>query len=247
MRFSFETSVVAAFVLALSCLNVPANELETPHVSVSGTATTSAKPELMVWRLSIQNKGERLEEVAEEHQLLSANVLKLIKSFDVEEKSIQSEQMRFGENWDYNQGSRKLAGYVASSQISFKSEDLDKYDSVWRSLSKHPEVQVGNVSFDLLPETRILLQNETRRHALLAARNKAEDMATTLHARIGHPLALEDISSATDSFQPLENSRGFKAMAMDIAPGPDDSISTGEIQIRMQVRAVFELMSSPVR
>ena len=230
-----------ALAISFSASTALGHDENRPHVSVSGVATTEAKPEVMIWRLTAQNRGEDLEEVAKSHQSLSKSVLTTIKSFGVEEDAISSERMTFGENWEYEQGRRFRNGFFASSQIIFRSDKLEQYDIMWQAFAKLPEVQVQNVAFDLKPETSIRLRRDMRREALLSAREKARDMAETLGSSIAHPRTIEDLSGDVDHFQPQAKAAG-RVMSLEMADGGGPSVNPGMIEIRARVQVTFDLV-----
>ncbi len=234
--------VLAAATLGLLVGSVStfAHDEVKPHVRVSGVSTIEAKPDVMIWHLNVQNRGENLEEVAASHQSISTELLKTIKTFGVDEDAISSQRMTFGENWEYEQGRRFRNGFFASSQIIFRAAKLDQYDAMWGAFAKLPDVQVQNVSFDLKPETSIRLRNDARRQALRSARDKAADMAETLGSVIGRPMTIEDLSGDVDHFQPHAKAAG-RAMALEMADGGGPSVNPGMIEIRAIVHVTFDL------
>ena len=100
---------------------------------------------------------------------------------------------------EYRSSSRVREGYVASTEISFKTTDLDLYVHLWLGLADMPVVSVQNVTYD--HTKRIDFQNQTREKAILAAKEKATASAKTLGVEIGPPLLLEEDLSASEGWQ----------------------------------------------
>ena len=229
-------SAVAVLVLGAG---VSAEEIDLPHITVSGTATTEVTPDQMVWSLKVQNKGASLEEVAQQHTDIVNRVLQFLKQSEVEEKTIQTSWMQFGENWVYRNRSRVKEGYYASTILSFKVKDLKKYKPLWIGLSRIERVSVEGVRYD--HSKRIQYQDETRVKALLAAKQKAVNMARILGSRVGEPLAIEeDLSVSEGRAVPSFSNVAVNAGAAGTA---GEGIAPGKIPVRIRVKVKFRLIT----
>ncbi len=123
-----------------------ADDIQLPHVTVFGTATTSVTPDTMVWSLTVKNIGSDLQKVAKQHNRLVESVLKFLKKKKkVDKQDIQTAMMEFGENWEYKNKTRIKEGYYSSTSISFKLKIFDKYKELWIGLSAKENVSVDNV------------------------------------------------------------------------------------------------------
>jgi uncharacterized protein YggE len=103
-------------------------------------------------------------------------------------------------------------------------------------------LSVNSVSYD--HSKRVELQKETRKKALLAAKEKAGVMAETLDAKIGEVLAIsEDMENGGgwNNRANLNNSVQAIAVASDGENG--SSIAPGTIPIRMRVLVTFRLLN----
>src|SRR6266404_1717568 len=228
-------------ISALLTLSVYADETPTPRVTVYGTATTEVVPDQMLWSLRVENKGRVLEAVASEHTKRVQKVLEFLKQSKVGAKAIQTSRMEFGENWTYasSSSSRVREGYVASTDIFFKTTDLDHYVPLWLGLADMPAVSVQNVSYD--NTKRIDFQNETREKAILAAQAKAATSAKALGVDIGEPLLLEEDLSPSEGWQmnpqlTLNNLR----VAGGEERRPVEALAPGTIPITIRVKAAFK-------
>jgi uncharacterized protein len=191
-------STLAAFILVSSiAFAVDLADVSSPRITVTGTVITEVTPDRLVWSLSLKNSGLELAKVAERHATVSADVLKALKELGIEDKDVQTAQMEFGENMVYREREHVKEGYFASTMIAFKLADLAKYKEVWLRLASMSHLSVNSVTYD--HSRRVELQKETRKKALLAAKEKAGVMAETLEAKIGEVLAIsEDMGSDGD-------------------------------------------------
>ena len=90
-----------------------ADEIELPHVTVYGTARTEVTPDEMIWALKVEDKGDVLEGVANEHAKHTEALLTFLKAGKVDEKTLQTSRMEFGQNWEYR--SNNVVNLMAGS------------------------------------------------------------------------------------------------------------------------------------
>ena len=231
------TAVLLSF--ATAPLHHPhAEPFTKPHISVYGTAVTDAVPDLMRWQLSFRTLGPTVSAVAKAHEARVARVIGFLGREEIEEKKIQTSQVQLGEDIEYRGGTRVKKGYYASTSITFESQTLEAYQSLWTGLSQFDNVTINGVSFDT--SERLKIQQATRIKALQAAELKAFSMAKVLRKAIGGPLLIEEEASANPDQRQLYSKTRMARIASDQeAAGP--SLSVGTIPIRMRVKAVFEL------
>jgi uncharacterized protein YggE len=218
-----------------------AQETQPPHVTVYGTATTEVAPDQMVWSLKIENHGLKLDVIAAEHPKIVQAVLSLLKDSKVDEKTIQTSRMEFGERWEYKFQERVRDGYFAMTSVSFKITNFELYKKLWLGLAELPSVTVEPVTFD--HTKRIAYQNETRQHAIQAAKEKAAALAKAIGSEIGEPLFIEEetIESFWGGNMASNNLRTVETEGTQSG----DALAPGTIPIKTRVRASFRLISNP--
>ena len=212
---------------------LPAAENGLPGVIVFGTATTQVTPDQMVWHLVAHNRGPKLFSVAEQHTKLVQQVLAFLTERGIKDSDLQTSQMEFGENWEYKNQSRVKEGYFASTQISFRTSNLATYKPLWLGLAEMSGVTVAGVNYD--HSKRIAYQNETRRKALLAAKEKAAGMAKDLGSEIAEPLRIEEDLSVNEAWRAVASNfsnsvqlEGSGRRTRDIGPRNDSHPHTGQ-------------------
>lgn len=210
----------------------------TPHVSVTGAAITEVEPDLIYWQLSVKNNAFTVEDVAAKHSALVTQVLRFLAKQSIKSNDIQTSNMQFNEKFKYEQRNTISDGFYASTQITFKLSDTNKYQQLWLGLSKLSNVSIQNVRFDT--SERIAIQNETRVKALLAAKEKATVLAKSLNVDIGDPILIEEHSSTPMS----SNTMRIKSFSdMEGAALSSSSLALGKISIEMTVNAKFALQT----
>lgn len=234
--------IIFASIVLLCCGLSYAEEIELPHITVFGTAVKKVTPDSMSWHLTVKNNGLNLQEVAELHTKNVEAVLTLLKKLKVETKETQTSRMEFGENMVYRDRSQVKEGYFASTQISFKITDFQKYKPLWMGLSQIENVTVGGVNY--AHSNIIDFQNETRKQALLVAKEKAVALAETLGSKIGEPLLIEEDASS-QGYRASPNYWNTVSIDGVALPGSDkgEGIAPGTIPIRMKMKLVFRLIT----
>jgi len=213
-------------------------EINQPRIEVFGTAKNEVVPDIMHWNLSVNNKGKELEEVSQTHAATVSEVIRLLKGNGVDKKKIQTSRMSFGENLVYRNNSRVREGYVADTSITFELSDFNKYQDLWFALSSINEVSVLRVSYDY--SKRINVQNETRKLALIAAKEKAETMANTLGVEVANVLSITEIPNTYIGV----NSNVLRSELVSANNSTDQSYSLGSITIEVKVKLVMGLISN---
>ena len=238
---TIKKTVCFVLIAFIGLANAIAAELQLPHVTVYGTATTEVVPDQLHWAIRVKIQGPELEDVAKQHAKAVESVLVLLQSLKIDKSAIQTSQMEFGENWEYRSSSRVRAGYISSTAISFKILDLDLYTKIWLALAKMSSVSVENVTYD--HSKRIQYQNQTREKAVVAAQEKAGAMAKALGASIGEPLFVEEdlVTEMPWSGNAVNN---LRAVAGEGQQDQAESLSPGTIPVKVRVRASFRLVSN---
>lgn len=214
-----------------------ADQQQIPQIHVTGTATTKVTPDLINWSIRVNNQGVQLNEVAKQHQVIVGKTLGLIKQFAINEQSLQTTNMTFGEKTKYQQNNRLHDGYFANTQISFSLLNTKQYQALWTQLSAFPDVAISSVTFDSSKKEQ--LQVSTRLAALQNAKQKAAAMAAELDSTLGEPLTIAEMGANNSNHSPMLAKAQFSSEMADNST----SLETGQLTITMQVSVSFMLHS----
>ena len=233
-----KTKLLATFACLAAFLgnSAQAEHFQQPHITVYGTATTEVVPNLMRWRLYLRTNGKTASQAAAAHDQNVSAVIAFLRQQKIAEKKIQTSQLQLAEDWEYKGGQRVQKGYYAATVLSFESPSLENYPSLWKGLSQLPSVSIEGVMFDV--SNRIQIQENTRIQALLAAKKKAERLASALETRIGQPLLIEEEASRRDD---IRTPTAFTAQSR-AAETEKQSLSPGTLSIQARIKAVFHLL-----
>lgn len=216
-------------------------ELETPHITVLGTAEVKVTPNEMNWHINVSTRDKELPPVAAKHTETVAKALEFLKSLKIDEDKLQTSSMQFGEEWEYTNRKRIRVGYLASTNISFTISDFDLYQKIWFGLAQIDGVSIQNTQY--AHSDRIKYQNESRQKAGKAAREKAEALAQTLGRKITHPLAIEEITAPQVYNSNTMMFANIAANSMDnyAEEANRDMLALGKLTISTTVRVTFML------
>lgn len=226
----------SVLIISFLFLSLAAFADELPRISVTGTAVTLVKPDLIIWNIRVENEEKELNQVAEKHTKIVENILAFLKTKNINKNNIQTSSMKFGVKTKYIDNTQVKDGYFASTDISFELRQLDQYNGIWTGLANIDNVEIINISYDT--SKRIDIKNETRIKALLAAQSKAKALAEAVDAKIGEPILIEDTSQQW-SPSTANNIQFSRAEVSDRS----GNIAVGELRIEMEVRAEFKLIT----
>jgi len=235
-----KTSIWLGAILALAAW-ARADEIETPHITVYGTAETRVVPDLMIWSVSVKTTDLKLDRAAAGNAEAVKAVLSLLADNGVEAEDVQTAGMEFGVNWVQRNRESVKEGYYAYTGVSFRSSDLSRYAALWLGLAVLPGVSVEDVSYD--HTDRIGLQNSTREEAVRRAKTKAADLAAILGSSLGEPLLVEEDLSAAEGWRSTSRLMVQNSIELSGAGSAGDGLAVGRIVIRQRVRTVFRLVS----
>ena len=223
----------ALTVFSAMAFSLPAfaGEKQQPQISVYGSAVSEVLADQVFWAISIRSEGKKVSELANTHAERIKKVLAYLQNQKIKKEHIQTQQMNLSENWNYNSGKRIKEGYVANTQIRFRSDDLKQYAELWSGLAELEGISIEGTHFDT--SKRISIQNETRNLALKAAKQKAQNMAAALDVKIGKAILIEELDMHEDvRMQPM-------MMESKMMGASDAIVAPGQLEVRMQVRVIF--------
>jgi len=212
-----------------------AGEAPPPHIDVYGTATIEVVPDQIFWNLTVRNTGKDLSRVAEDSIKSVDQVHSFLRQQGVPETDIRIADMEYGEQREYQDKTLIMSGYEASTSIVFRTASSGNYKAMWIGLSEKPGVSIRTIQYD--HSKRIGYQNETRKQALLKAREKARALAETLGCSIGEPLFIEEDLSWY-SLAALSNQKTILSDDYNLG------LPSGRIPITCRVKVSFRLIAS---
>jgi uncharacterized protein YggE len=201
-------------------------------IEVTGSAEQEVTPDIIYVSVSLKEymNGKTKVEISQlERQLQKA----------VNDAGIAKEDFTINNisSFNYNDPKKKAADFLASKQYRIKVRDLNSINTI---LSKVDDKGIQSTGIDRYDYSKLPeLRRELKIKALLAAREKATYLLSSIGEKLGGALDIQDIDNEPMN-QPVYAARMFKTASADAMAAPED-IDFKKIKLNYQVRAVFEI------
>jgi len=221
------------YLLTLLFVTIPyfmSSQQLNPTVSVSGEGLVKVVPDQVTITVRAEHTGKDAKTVKLENDATVNEVFQFLKKVGIKEKHVSSEYINLSKNYDYN---TKSYNFIANQTIQIFLTDISKYEEVMDGLLTTGINRINGVSFS---SSKIeSLHSEARKRAMLNAKMKAQEYATTLGQSIGKAVTISEFQNTTAPPSPY-----LRSMAMDESSSKQ-TIAPGELDIVIRVNVIFEL------
>lgn len=228
---------VLALALCLALAGVARADEPPRTLTVEGSATVSAAPDVARVRLAVERRDPSLRKARETVVATSRNVLALCGRLGIPEAKVQSSGLSIQPEYRYDGkgGPPVLTGYVVQRQIAVEVTNLDKLGEL---LEGAADAGINQV---FPPELDSSRRRELGRQALAGAAEDARANAGRIAESLGLKLGpLRTLTAGQQSPPRPMPMYAMKAMAAE-ASAPADTYTAGEISIDAQVTATFDV------
>lgn len=209
-----------------------------PHsITVTGSATASAAPDLAVMRIGVRAEADTSEAAFAAGGEKADAVTQAIIGAGVDEKDIQTQNLSLNKRTINRDTPQEHTFFSAEQSFEVKVRDVNNAGKVAGAAVGAGATVVGGIEFQLSDKTTSREQALT--DAIEGARSKAEVMAAAAGATVGDVLIIDETNSVTRPVQErvLDQALlGTAANASIWAP-----VSPGEVDTAVDVTVVFEL------
>jgi uncharacterized protein YggE len=158
-------------------------------VSVSGTAVVNVTPDRVLIQLGVQSNGRTPQLTEAENSAIVYRVIQAVKKEKVEEKDIVTDRYVIEPIYrDYD--SLTIEGYRIYNLVAITLRDIDKVNEVIIAALGAGANQVVNVEFYLSDLRKY--RDQARELAMIAAGEKARDLAEAAGAKAGCVLSISE-------------------------------------------------------
>ena len=203
----------------------------TPAVTVNGEGIIKVIPDEVVIKSRIEHDGDDAQVVKRKNDEVVDAVIKYLKSQGIPEKNIQTDYVNLNKNYNYD---NKTYSYVANQAISIKLDDLKNYEKIMSGLLKAGLNRIDGVQFKSSKMSSYMA--EARKKAVIDAKIKATDYASSLGQSIGKAISISELE--TNNFPPMYRMNEMKASSDSME---QETIAPGELEINAKVTVAFEL------
>ncbi len=236
--------VLVSFIAALvTAAPVLADEPQTAIMSLQGTATVSAKPDMATISTGVSNSAETARAALDANNAAMASLLSAIKASGVASRDMQTSNFSIDPQYVYsektdNNGYRlppKLVGYNVSNILTVNLRNLKTLGTVLDQMVTAGSNTIGGISFAVSDNKALV--DEARKAAMADAFSKARLYAETAN------VCLARIVSISENNGYVPEPKMLRALNMEAVS--DVPVASGEIGYSMTVTVNWELSEAP--
>jgi uncharacterized protein YggE len=230
------TRILSALALATSlALPLPAlaEDAMPPMITVTGTGTVEAAPDIATLSIGVTTMGETAATALSANSAQLEAVMARLTAAGIEARDMQTSNLSLNPNWTGHDGSSAsgptIAGFVASNMLTVRVRQLDGLGAVLDAAVADGANTLNGLSFGLADPAPVL--DEARKEAVADARARAELLATAAGVKLGRVISISDGSMPTGPM-PM-----FRADAAAMAV----PIASGELGLSASVTIFYEI------
>jgi hypothetical protein len=194
------TGIVLALTFVLGAIpsgvNTHAQTETTPYpsrektISVTGSATTSVAPDLLVVQFGVEVQKETAKDALDSNTKLMTAVVNAIKATGISDNEIKTAQLTIYPVYESYQDKitgvykQKLVGYSVSNIIRVETKQLSLASSIIDGAVAAGTNRVDSVYFTLSPQKQMQVSDDLLAEAIKNARTKAEKALEPLDYQI---------------------------------------------------------------
>jgi uncharacterized protein len=209
---------------------------KTDVFTVTGEGTVLIKPDIAYVNVGIQKSATTVKQAQSQINEVMNQIVAGLKTLDVDSKNIQTTNYYINPNYDWKDGTQKITGYSASTQLKIKITDLDKINDVIDSATTNGANQVSNITLDV--DNRDEAEDSARKDAIAQANKKAEAAAKSAGFKLGKIINYYESSNDSNFVRPI-------AYDLKAAGGMEQSattnIQTGSEEVKIIVNLSYQI------
>lgn len=166
-------------------------------ISVTGTGTIQAAPDMATLMIGVTTQGTTAAEALAENSKATEAVIARLTASGVEAGDMQTSNLSINPNWTgYDSSSPTISGYVASNMLTVRVRALDTTGAILDAAVADGANTLNGMTFGLAdPEPAY---NDARKKAVADARAKAELLAMAAGVKLGDIQSISDAGAMTD-------------------------------------------------
>jgi uncharacterized protein YggE len=199
-------------------------------VTVTGEATVSVAPDMVVIRIGVSSQGKTAREANDANAKQMTAVMAAIKDAGIAERDMQTSRLSLQPQYDPNRNApARLLGFQVSNQLTIKIRDLAKVPGILDRAIGAGANEMSGIEFAVSEQSKLL--DQARGEAIADAHRKAELYARAAGAKVGPVMEIAEAGAAPPLAYPLKAMRA--GAAVPVAPG--------EQTLRVVVSVSYEL------
>lgn len=211
-------------------------------LQISAEARIDRAPDIAYVTAGVTQERATAKEAMAAQSAAMNGVIEALRAAGIAERDMQTSGLSLQPRYDYietagrdgvTRGEQKLAGYVASNQVTVKVRDLARIGETLDSLVAEGGNTLSGINFAIDDDKEV--RNEARTKAMKDAMEKAELYASAAGMRVARIVTISE--GYESSPQPMPQ---MARMAMADSAGATP-VAGGEVSVTANVSVMFEL------
>ena len=249
--FIFSVYIFGFFLSPFAQATPEAAPIHSRTISVEGQAQVRVQPDRALIELSIHSKADNLKQAQSENDNIVSSITNVwTKDLALDPKHIQTGFFQvqptlvncFSKRTTGKCDPSKIESYTVHKKIFLELQDITKYKVIINRLFSIQISSIEQITFynSRYKEHRI----QARKLATLAAKEKAEEIAKTLHVKVGEPLTVylrePYLGSDTHNLETSQNETVHLPNSFD-ASNELAGFAPSQVSIKAHVDIIFTL------
>lgn len=203
-------------------------------ISVSGTGTIKAKPDVADVSLGVSIQRDRAGDASAEAADAMAKVIESLLANGIAEDDIQTTQLSLDPVYNYNRDPAVIVGYNATNIVSVTVRDLAKLGSIVDAAVDAGATNIGGISFRVDDSAALTVQ--ARDAAMADAKAVADQLAAAAGVRITGVVSI--VENVSQPPMPIYYAAEDSMAGARAATTP---VLAGNVDVEVQVAVVYSI------
>ncbi len=228
-----KTYVFSALLIGALAPGLSMAEETTAKITVTGQGRVETVPDMATITLGVTQDAKAASDAMRATSEAMGQALDSLTALGVEERDIQTSNISLNPVWtgNYNDGDRRITGYLASNTVRVRVRDLDALGELMDAVIQDGANAFQGLSFGVADPQP--LQDEARKNAVSEAMRKAQIMAEAAGLTLGSVRSMSEAGNTAPRPVMMEMAA---ARSSDAVP-----VAAGEVSLSATVTMVFEL------
>ncbi len=209
-------------------------------ISVMGEGKVTAIPDIVRISSGVSELADTTKKAQQQANDKLDRIISILTENDVPERNVQTSNLSFRPEYDWNDGGRRLLGQRVTQTLTIKIPEIDtqpdRVTKILDSLGEIDGLELNSVNFDI--EDKKGLFSAARKEAFEKALQKAKELARFGDVTLGEPITISE-GSVQYNPMPYQNF-AMKEMAVGMGGG-GSALPSGELDVTAMVNVVFEI------
>lgn len=204
-------------------------------VTASGSGTVQAAPDEATMSFGVTKRSQNAKSLLSDTSKAAEKIVAALVKAGVAEKDIQTQNVSFYPQTNYDKGKAVVVGYEASINVNAKVRDLAKLGDIITAVNGAGADSINGPSFSLSEDSPF--KTKAIDEAVADARKNAEAMAKAAGKSVGEVVSISD--APLTQVQPY--ALKYESAASLDSAGAAVPISPGQLDVTSDLTVVFEL------